>query len=746
MRRLTVGTAFLFASALSAASVFADFQNVSTDAGLLNTGESYGASWGDFNGDGYPDLWVSNHARAPALYLNNQDGTFTDIAPLVWPGRFVDPDTICDAAAQGVCLADTHGAAWIDFDNDGDQDLIELVGGVRSNHFFENDAGELFERAAQFALGAPEARSRSPAFIDWNRDGLLDAVLTHALNATDQPLLLTNQGNIFADAGVETGIGEHNAVAAYLADISEDGQADIVLSSGNLNSGPVFSTDSLPFTNVAAGLSIPGVQRRFGCVDAAFEDFNGDLRTDVFAVCGGGGREVVLRSDQRLEARITAVQGETAVEFDAATPIVLSVYPGFLLDPEENLGVGGSGIVPEVLETPELGWQSFELTLDPANPDVQGTPAFTAGVDQGLFVSFDSGSNRWRLGLSTPGGVGISLVVTTPGVISDVEAIGFDATPAASQPVYLHRVNGGFSDQRIPGAMALPLPCVSVVAADVDNDADMDLYLVCARTITNLENRLFLNDGNGVFVEQPGAFGATASSLGSGDSVAVADFDQDGFVDLYVTNGNGGAPFHFGPEQLFRNLGNDNHWIELDLVGTTSNRDAIGAVVTVDAGGKRQRRLQNGGFHRKSQNHQRLHFGLGQNDMIDEIVIDWPSGERTTLVDVAADQILAVEEAVDPDLDDDGVPNEADNCTLRANANQVDADGDGFGNRCDADFNDDCVVNVQDLGLFRTAFFTSEAEFDLDSDGVVNAVDLGILRTLFFDPPGPSGLSATCAP
>jgi hypothetical protein len=76
---------------------------------------------------------------------------------------------------------------------------------------------------------------------------------------------------------------------------------------------------------------------------------------------------------------------------------------------------------------------------------------------------------------------------------------------------------------------------------------------------------------------------------------------------------------------LFRNTGNANGWLELDLVGSASNRDGLGAKVFVTAGNIKQYREQNGGYHRWSQNYTRLHFGLGSNDYAD-IEVDWPSG------------------------------------------------------------------------------------------------------------------------
>ncbi|MEM7675702.1 MAG: hypothetical protein AAF449_06825, partial [Myxococcota bacterium] len=70
--------------------------------------------------------------------------------------------------------------------------------------------------------------------------------------------------------------------------------------------------------------------------------------------------------------------------------------------------------------------------------------------------------------------------------------------------------------------------------------------------------------------------------------------------------------------------------------------------------------------------------------------------------------------------------------------------GDGYGNPCDADLNNDCIVNVVDLGILRTVFFTNDADADLNGDGEVNVVDLGFLRALFFGAPGPSGVTQTC--
>jgi len=98
-----------------------------------------------------------------------------------------------------------------------------------------------------------------------------------------------------------------------------------------------------------------------------------------------------------------------------------------------------------------------------------------------------------------------------------------------------------------------------------------------------------------------------------------------------------------------------------------------------------------------------------------------------------------------PDSDGDGIPDACDNCTMVSNADQADSNGDGYGNRCDADLNNDGLVNFADLGLLRQVFLTAstdpnfDPDADFNGDGLINFSDLGVIRSGFFAPPGPSG-------
>ncbi|MFK8030879.1 MAG: spondin domain-containing protein [Gammaproteobacteria bacterium] len=119
--------------------------------------------------------------------------------------------------------------------------------------------------------------------------------------------------------------------------------------------------------------------------------------------------------------------------------------------------------------------------------------------------------------------------------------------------------------------------------------------------------------------------------------------------------------------------------------------------------------------------------------------------ERSVGIDVVGSftfELLSVDG--DLDGDNDGIGDSFDNCLVASNASQLDTDGDGYGNACDADTNNDCVVNFIDLSAFSDAFLSTEALFDFNGDGAVNFIDLSILANAFLGAPGPSA-AGSCA-
>jgi hypothetical protein len=118
--------------------------------------------------------------------------------------------------------------------------------------------------------------------------------------------------------------------------------------------------------------------------------------------------------------------------------------------------------------------------------------------------------------------------------------------------------------------------------------------------------------------------------------LATGDFDNDGDLDFFVLNID-------QPSVLLRNDGgNRNNWLSLELIGTKSNRDGVGARVIVRSGDFTQVAEKMSASSYLSQNDPRLHFGLGQRTKVDEVTIKWPSGKTQTLKEVKANQILKV--------------------------------------------------------------------------------------------------------
>jgi enediyne biosynthesis protein E4 len=149
-------------------------------------------------------------------------------------------------------------------------------------------------------------------------------------------------------------------------------------------------------------------------------------------------------------------------------------------------------------------------------------------------------------------------------------------------------------------------------------------------------SRLYLNRGLAGWVDVAARVGV-ADDL-DGRAVALADLWNHGAVDVVVANQNQRALLYQDETDTL------NHWIAFKLVGTRSNRSAIGAEVVIEASGLTQRRIVDGGMGFASQNDRRLHFGLGRREWVDRAVIHWPSGTEQVLQHLAVDQFHTITE------------------------------------------------------------------------------------------------------
>jgi len=152
------------------------------------------------------------------------------------------------------------------------------------------------------------------------------------------------------------------------------------------------------------------------------------------------------------------------------------------------------------------------------------------------------------------------------------------------------------------------------------------------------EHSLFRNLGGGKFQDVSATGGAVLQAKTVGRGACFADYDNDGKVDAYLVNLG-------GPGVLLHNVtAGTGHWLAIRLVGTKSNRDGIGAVVEVTANGMKQKSERVAGSGYLSQDDWRLHFGLGGATKAERIIVNWPSGKRQELENVAANQILEIRE------------------------------------------------------------------------------------------------------
>jgi hypothetical protein len=180
---------------------------------------------------------------------------------------------------------------------------------------------------------------------------------------------------------------------------------------------------------------------------------------------------------------------------------------------------------------------------------------------------------------------------------------------------------------------------------DLNNDGWEDLYVaggslwLAQSTVPKQPNAVFVNAGDGRFLDLSAPSRADDDEVSRG--VAFADYDHDGRMDMYVVN-QGGAP------HLFRNVSSQKnaHWLEVDTVGTVSNRDGCGtrlvAVIAPDA--KLLREVLCGSEGLASGNDPTVHFGLGTASKIQKVTVTWPSGTTQVLSNIPVDRRMTIEE------------------------------------------------------------------------------------------------------
>jgi len=488
------------------------------------------------------------------------------------------------------------GCAFLDYDNDGWMDIYFVNSGPSDfftpttplkNALYHNNHDGTFTNVTDQAGVAGGKFGMGVAAADFDGDGYVDLYVTNY----GSNILYHNNGNgTFTDVTDKAGVAAPGwSTCATWFDFDNDGKLDLFVSSFvfyDKSQNPLCTDTTL--------------KRRYYCVPRLFKP----TPSHLFRNNGNG-----TFTDVSRESGIADHPGKSfgAVATDVNNDGLMDLFvandtmPNFLFVNKGGGKFEEMGLAAGVAYG-EAGRPRSGMGVDAADYDGDGwQDLFVANIDHEFFSLYHN----------------------------DKELI--------------------FSD--LPGEIAPSTHLLSgwgVKFFDYDNDGDPDLFLVNGHPDDMIESRiahvqykepllLFENTGRG-FKDVSARSGAVFSKNFSGRGMAIGDFDNDGDLDVLVSN-NGEAPL------LLRNQGgNKNNWVGLQLVATKSNPAAVGAVITWQAGGTKRTRLRTGGGSYLSSSDPREILGVGQAAKIDSIEIRWPSGVTDRLTNVPLNKYIKVVE------------------------------------------------------------------------------------------------------
>jgi hypothetical protein len=478
----------------------------------------------------------------------------------------------------------------------------------------------------------PETLGSGCAFLDYDGDGWQDVLL---INSMDWPghkrqrstlaLYRNNRNGSFTDVTRRAGLDlEMYGMGVAVGDYDNDGFPDILITCVGQNR--LFkNTGKGTFTDITQASGLGG--RQGFSTSALWFDYDGDGLLDLF-VCNyvkwSPEHDVFCSLDGKLKSYCTpeAYRGETCWLFHNrgnGTFEDVTAKCGIFDSSSKSLGVA-------MLDFDGDGWPDLFV----AN-DTQPNKLYRNQHD-GTFkdVAVEAG-----VAFSTEGkaraGMGVDIADFDGSGLPGIAITNFD-----NEMIGLYRPLGHGTYQDVAAQAGVGFPSVNTLGfgclfLDLDLDGSVDLVVANGHiddTVRNIRGnvgyaqspQLFLNDGRGIFHDVASEAGESFNQPKVGRGLCYADFDRDGDLDLLMTTNN-------GPAYLFRNdLLSENRSIRFRLVGTISNRDAIGASVRIFTGTLSQSRLVKGGSSYLSQSELPLTFGLGKRESVDRVVIQWPSG------------------------------------------------------------------------------------------------------------------------
>jgi hypothetical protein len=490
------------------------------------------------------------------------------------------------------------GAAWLDYDNDGYLDLYLVNGAATKAYvpshplgsalYHNNGDGSFTDVTAQAGVAATGLFGMGVAVGDYDNDGFPDLYVT----GYGRSVLYRNNGDgTFTDVTAKAHVSNTNkwgSSAAWL-DYDRDGRLDLIVANY------VDFTPENNRTCVENGhRSYCHPNKYHGQTPTLYHNNGDGTFTDVSAASGIGAR---------------AGNGLGVVCFD----------------------FNGDGWTDVFIANDSM--ENF-LFINRQNGTFR-----EAGVEAGVAFSEDGKSEA---------GMGVDAGDYDRDGRLDLFVTHLDLE---WNRLYRNRGDGTFDDATFAskiGSGNYHKSGFGTGFIDYDNDGWLDIFIANGHVLDNVQlfhagtswaepKTMYRNTGRS-FEEVSNRLGSDFIAPRVGRAAAFADYDNDGDIDILVTN-NGQAP------QLLRNDGgNRNHWLGVCLIGVRSNRDGVGAKVRVRAGGATQINQAKGGMSYQAAHDPRLHFGLGNAARVESLEVEWPSGAVDKIRDVAADRFVVVKE------------------------------------------------------------------------------------------------------
>ncbi|WP_158787840.1 CRTAC1 family protein [Granulicella sp. L46] len=501
-----------------------------------------------------------------------------------------------------------------------------------------------------------ETMTGGVALFDYDNDGLLDIFFTNgaaipSLEKTDSSFsnrLFHNNGDgTFTDVTEKAGLGGIGySMGVATGDYDNDGFVDLYVTGVNHNQ-LFHNNGNGTFSDVTEKAGVKGIVPGIGkawAVAAGWFDYNNDGLLDLLVVN-------YLNYDIKTASACSVGKLPTY-----CSPNDFQGTPNILY--RNN----GDGTFTDVSTASHIG-QYVGKGMGVAFADYDGdgfTDIFISNDTSPNFLLHNNGDGTFTDEASDAGVAYNEMGKTVAGMGADFRDLNNDGLPdifhttmfGDTFPLYENEGKGQFNDVTSSSGLTAAtgrLTAWGTGAYDFDNDGLKDLFTADAAILDNsvevehrpyrLPNRIFRNIGNFKFEDVSGTAGADFADPAAHRGAAFGDLNNDGKVDVVVTVLNG------PPEILMNRTASEHHWIILKLVGVKDNRDGLGTRIKITTAHGSQYNEATTALSYNSSSDKRVHFGLGEDAVIDRIELSWPTGVKQVLRGVKADQVLTILES-----------------------------------------------------------------------------------------------------